>query len=140
MIGRIGISLSLSLALAALLILFTPFLRDFSSLHIEAEWLAFGAFVVGILCFLGIAPVRAAVPAMLAIMCLGSLLEALFIALPSLLNIVPNPVTYINLAEQQIVLGCFFAGPFLLAGGVCGGIISSLLGRASTGHPPVRAK
>ena len=126
---RVGISLTLSLALAALLVLFTPFLRDFSSLHIEAEWLAFGSIIVGVLCFFGVAPVRAAVLALLAIMCIGSLLEALLIALPSLLNLVPNPVAYINLAEQQVLLGCFIAGPFVLAGGVLGGVLRATLRR-----------
>jgi hypothetical protein len=128
-IQRIGISLSLSLALAALLVLFTPFLREFSSLHIEGEWLAFGSFIVGALCSFGVAPVRAAVLALLAIMGIASLLEALLIALPSLLNIVPNPAAYINLAEQQVLLGCFFAGPFVLAGGVLGGIFRAMLRR-----------
>lgn len=120
---------SLSLALAALLVMFTPFMREFASLHIEPEWLAIGSMVVGSLCFLGVAPVRVAALALLGVVCFGSLIEGLVIALPSLLELVPNPVAYINLAEQQILLGCFFAGPFVLAGGVAGGIIRARLRR-----------
>lgn len=121
------VTLSLSLALAALLVMFTPFMREFASLHIEPEWLALGSFVVGSLCFFGVAPVRSAVLALLAVLGIGSLIEGLLIALPSILNLVANPVTYTNLAIQQMVLGCFFAGPFLIAGGVLGGIIRAKL-------------
>jgi hypothetical protein len=139
-IRRIGVSLSLSLALAALLVMFTPFLREFSSLHIQGEWLAFGSFIVGILCFLGVSPARAAVVAMLAIMCIGSLVEGLVIALPALLDLVPNPVAYINLAEQQVLIGCFIAGPFVLAGGVLGGVLRTRLRRSAVGDASESAK
>jgi len=134
------VTLSLSLALGALLVMFTPFMREFSSLHIEGEALALASFVVGSLCFFGVAPARAAVFALLAILCVGSLIEGLVIALPSLLNLVANPVAYINLAEQQVVLGCFFAGPFLLAGGVLGGIIRAMLRRIGVGDASYRSK
>ncbi len=117
------INVSLSLALGALLVMFTPFMREFSSLHIGGELLGFGAFAVGLLCFSAIAPTRWALTAFGIVLVLSALIEAVVIALPALMNLVPNPVSYINLAEQQVVLGCIIAGPFALAGGVLGGVI-----------------
>ncbi len=129
MIRWLIVTLSLSLALAALLVMFTPFLRDFSSFHIGIEGLALGAFICGALCFIGITPTRRALIALAFAAAISSLIEWLVIALPALANLVPNPVSYINLAEQQVLLGCIGAGPFVLAGGVVGGIIRARMHR-----------
>lgn len=123
------INLALSLALGALLVMFTPFLREFSSLHIGGEPLALGAFLVGGLCMSAIARTRSAVSSLFIVFTLASLIEAIVIALPAFINLVPNPVSYINLAEQQVFLGCTFAGPFVLAGGVLGGVSRAWLKR-----------
>ncbi|MBI1801471.1 MAG: hypothetical protein HYR71_07575 [Chloroflexi bacterium] len=116
-----------SLALGALLLMFTPFLREFTTLHIAGEWLALGAGLIGALASASVASSRAAVFSLVVILCLGSLIEAFVIALPALGNLVPNPVSYINMAEQQVFLGCVFAGPFMLAGGVLGVLIGAWL-------------
>ena len=123
------VNASLGLALGALLIMFTPFMREFSSWHIGGEQLALGAFIVGVLCFIAVTRTRTAVYSLLLITVLASLIEATVIALPAIINLVPNPVSYINFAEQQVVLGCFVAGPFVLAGGVLGGLIRIALAR-----------
>jgi hypothetical protein len=123
------VNVSLGLALGALLVMFTPFMSDFSSLHIGGELLGLGAFVVGLLCFAAITPTRNAVLALTFVLVIGSLIEAAVIALPAITNLVPNPVSYINFAEQQMFLGCTLAGPFLLAGGVFGGLMRAWVQR-----------
>lgn len=122
-------SSALSLALAALLMMFTPFLREFTAFHISGEWLALGAAACGVLCGISVGPARRTVFALAFVLSLATLIEALVIALPALINLVPNPVSYINLAEQQVVIGCFAAGPFVVAGGVLGGIVRARVNR-----------
>jgi hypothetical protein len=120
---------SSSLALAALLVMFTPFLRDFSAWHISGEQLGVATFLLGICCCLSVSPVRYAVYALVAVLVLGSLIEGYLIASPAMRDLVPNPVTYINLAEQQLLLGCLSGGLFFSAGGALGIAVQSVARR-----------
>ncbi len=129
------INVSLSLALGALLVMFTPFLREFSALHVGAELLGVGAFICGTLCFINLAPARRAIYSLAIMLIVGSLIEATVIALPALMNLVPNPVSYINLAEQQVLIGCIIAGPLTLAGGVFGGVMRATLLKSRMDSP-----
>jgi len=114
------VTASSSLALAALLVMFAPFLRDFSAWHISGEQMGFATFLLGICCCLSVLQVRHAVVALVAVLVLGSLIEGYVIAAPALRGLVANPVTYINLAEQQLLVGCVSGGLFFSAGGVLG--------------------
>jgi hypothetical protein len=111
--------------------MFTPFLREFTPWHIGGEWLAFGAFLVGLAACLSIRPARHALLSVLVLLFLASAIEGAIIALPALRQLVPNPVSYINSAEQQVVFGCLIAGPFAVAGGVLGTIWQLLARRRS---------
>jgi hypothetical protein len=127
------VTLCSSLALSALLIMFTPFLRDFTTWHIGGEWLAAGAFLLGLVCCLSIFSARRAMLSLLAMIVIASFVEGFVIALPALRDLVPNPVSYINQAQQQLLLGCLAGGPFAIAGGVLGVALNHLLlrGRGS---------
>ena len=117
------VTLSLSLALAALLVTFAPFMRDFTGFHIGAEVLVPGAFTCGVLCGFSIIPPRLALISLALVLAGALLIQSIVIGLPALINLVPNPVSYVNFAEQQTLIGCFSAGPFFAAGGVLGGLL-----------------
>ena len=125
---------SASLALAALLVMFTPFLRDFTTWHIDGAWLAAGAFVLGLAICLSVLAIRQALISLLAVIVLASLIEGFVIALPATLQLVQNPVSYINQAEAQLLLGCIAGGTFVVAGGVLGVTINLLLRRNRESH------
>ena len=123
------VTLALSLALAALLVTFTPFMREFTQFHIGAEVLVPGAFFCGMLGGFSILPARLALLS-LALILVGALsIEAIVIVMPALINLVPNPVSYVNFAEQQTFIGCFAAAPFFAAGGVLGGVVRARLSK-----------
>jgi hypothetical protein len=124
------VNLSESLALGALLLMFTPFLQEFTPWHISGEWLAFGAFLVSLAGGLSLQPARRALVSLLVVLVLASAIEGAIIALPASRQIVLNPVSYIIMAEQLMVLGCVIAGPFTLAGGVLGVTINLLMRRS----------
>jgi hypothetical protein len=111
---------SSSLALAALLVLFTPFLSDFSAWHISGEQLGIATFLLGAACCLSVSPVRYAVFALVVVVVVSSLIEGFVIAMPALRSLVPNPVTYTNLAELEVLIGCTTGGLFFTAGGALG--------------------
>ncbi len=109
-----------SLALAALHVLFAPSLSDFTAWHISGEQLIIAAFVLGTGCCLSISPARSAFFALVAVLVLSSLIEGIVIAMPALRGMVPNPVTYTNMAELEVLLGCTAGGLFFTAGGTLG--------------------
>jgi hypothetical protein len=111
--------------------MFTPFLREFTAWHIGGEWLATGAFLISLASCLSVRPARRALLSVLVLLFLASAIEGVIIALPAMEQLVPNPVSYINSAEQQVVFGCLIAGPFAVAGGMLG-TIWQLLARRST--------
>ena len=123
-----------TLALAALLVMFTPFLRDFTTWHIDGSWLAGSAFVLGMAICLSLLRIRTALLSVLAVIVLASLIEGFVIALPAIRQLVPNPVSYINQAETQLLLGCIAGGTFVVAGGVLGVAINLLLRRNRESH------
>src|SRR6266542_993157 len=92
---------ALSLALSALLVMFTPFLRAFTQFHVGAEILVAGAFACGVLCGAGVAPARKLILALGLVLASALLIQSLVIVLPALTGLVPNPVSYVNFAEQQ---------------------------------------
>src|SRR5947208_11564702 len=95
------VTLSLSVALAVLLVTFTPFMQDFTVYHIGAEVLVPGAFTCGMLCGLSIVPPRRALVSLALVLACALAIQAVVIGLPALVNLVPNPVSYVNFAEQQ---------------------------------------
>ena len=50
-----------SLALAGMLVMFTPFLRDFTAWHIDGSMLAAGAFALGLAVCLSLLHIRQAI-------------------------------------------------------------------------------
>lgn len=120
---------ALSLALGALLLMFMPLLGEFTALRIGGEQLALGAFVVGALGAASVASARLAAIALGFVLVMGTLIAAAVATLPASINLVPNPVSYINVAESQLVFTCFIAGFFAVAGGVAGGLLRAKLAR-----------
>src|SRR6476619_6171268 len=62
-----------TLALAALLVMFTPLLRDFTTWHIDGAWLAGSAFVLGLAICLSLLRIRTALLSVLVVIVLASL-------------------------------------------------------------------
>ena len=94
------VTLSLSLALAALLVTFTPFIRDFTGFHIGAEVLVPGAFTCGVLCGFSIIPPR------LALISLALVLAGVGAVGPLALKGIPEPVDAVEvLWEPASVAG-----------------------------------
>jgi hypothetical protein len=120
--------------LGALLLMFTPFLREFTTWHIDGFWLAGSAFVLGLAISLSILRIRTALLSVLAVIVLASFIESFVIVLPAIRQLVPNPVSYINQAETQLLLGCLTGGTFVIAGGVLGISINLLLHRNRESH------
>jgi hypothetical protein len=121
------INIALSLALGGLMSMFTPFLRSFSSWHIEGAALWSGAFVISWLCCICIVPARAAVSSLLSILTVATLIQGAVIYLPAALNLVLNRTTYFRTAESLTLLTCLTIMPVVIPGAVAGFLIRTFL-------------
>jgi hypothetical protein len=117
------INLAFSLALGALMTMFTPFLRSFSLWHLEGELFWLGAFVVSFLCGVAITPARTAFSSCLIIVTVATLIQGVVIYLPALLNLVPNRIAYFRTAESITLFTCLTSLPVIIPGVMLGIVV-----------------
>ncbi len=129
MINRILAAIALGLALGALLVMFTPWMRDFSRWNIDSGALAAGTALVFALCFIGVAPLRETLIVAGAAIVVGAAVDVFVLSLPGTLGIVPNPVAFSNSAQAIAAFTCLTASPFVAVGAVGGALVRNFLSR-----------
>ena len=129
MINRILAGLALGLALGAVLVMFTPWMRDFSRWNIDTGGLAAGATLVFALCFFGVAPMRYALMVAAASILIGGLVDVFVLSLPATLGLVPNAVALSNSAQNIAAFTCLTASPFVAVGAVAGALLRAAFQR-----------
>lgn len=129
MINRILAALALGTALGALLVMFTPWMRDFSRWNIDTGGLAAGTAAVSALCFLGVAPLRDALIVAGTAIVVGAVIDVFVLSLPGTLGLVPNAVAFSNSAQTIAAFTCLTASPFVAVGAVAGAFLRSALRR-----------
>ena len=118
---------ALSLALGALMTMFTPFLRSFSLWHIEGPALWTGGFIIGLLCCVAIHPARKAFLSLFIILAIATLIQGLVIYSPALLNMALNRTAYFRAAESLTSFTCLVLLPIIIPGALSGLVIRTYL-------------
>ncbi|MBI5876187.1 MAG: hypothetical protein HZB53_00935 [Chloroflexi bacterium] len=129
MINRVLAATALGLALGAILVMFTPWMRDFSRWNIDTGGLMAGTTIVFTLCFLVVAPTRDALVVAGASIAIGAAVSVYVLSLPAMLDLVPNTITFINNAQYITAFSCVTASPFVAVGGVLGAFARAALRR-----------
>jgi hypothetical protein len=120
MINRVLSVLALGLVLGALLVMFTPWMRDFSRWTIDTGGLALGVTLVFAICFLAVSPPRRALWTAALVIVIGAAIDIIVLSLPAALNLVPNATAFTNYAQNITAFTCLTAGPFVMLGSVSG--------------------
>ena len=129
MINRILAGAALGLALGATLVMFTPWMRDFSRWNLDTGGLMAGTTLVFALCFLVVAPTRHALIVAGAAIVIGAAVSVYVLSLPAALDLVPNTTAFVNNAQYITAFSCVTASPFVAVGGVVGAFARALFQR-----------
>lgn len=130
MINRILATLALGTVQGALLVMFAPWMRDFSRWNTDPGGLAAGTGLVFAACFLAITPVRNGMIAAGAIIVISAAIDVAVLSLPATLGLVPNVTAFYNNAQYMTAFTCITASPFVALGGIVGALAHAAVRRA----------